>query len=141
MVSTSGGRAAASHRDHGVKVKLNENLPAALGALLRSANYDVCTVAEQRLSGAADTSILEAATTEERLVMTFDTDFADIRHYLVGSHAGVVVFRLDDQRWDVLKEPVQRLIASGVLEQLHGGLAIVDAGRVRLRSGKREKRS
>ncbi len=123
-----------------MKIKLDENLPAALVALLHSANHDVSTVAEQRLSGATDVSILQAAKAEERLVMTFDTDFADIRRYPVGSHAGIVVFRLKDQRWEVLKAPAQHLIASGVLERLHGGLAIVATRRIRLRSGKRDNR-
>jgi hypothetical protein len=30
--------------------------------------------------------------------MTFDLDFADVRHYPPGSHGGIVVFRLHDQR-------------------------------------------
>lgn len=123
-----------------MKIKLDENLPAALAALLRSANHDVSTVTQQRLSGASDASILEAAGAEERLVMTFDTDFADIRLYPVGTHAGIVVFRLEDQRWEVLKKPAERLIASGILERLHGGLAIVATERIRLRSGKRDNR-
>ena len=48
------------------------------------------------------------------------------RTYPVGSHAGVVVFRLHDQRWAVLKEPAERLLGSGLLERLEYGIAIVE---------------
>ncbi len=66
--------------------------------------------------------------------MTFDVDFGDIRAYPVGSHAGVVVFRLHDQRWAVLKEPAERLLGSGLLERLEHGIAIVNENRIRVRS-------
>jgi hypothetical protein len=65
--------------------------------------------------------------------MTFDVGFGDIRSYPVGSHAGVVVFRLQDQRWAVLKKPAERVVASDLLDRLQGGLAIVDEKRMRIR--------
>ena len=72
-----------------------------------------------------------------RLFMTYGLDFADTRKYPPGTHAGIVVFRLQDQRWRVLQNPVRRLIESGLLERLHGRLAIVDENRIRTRSQKK----
>ena len=117
-----------------MKFKLDENLPAALVNMLRSAGHDAQTVSEESLSGAEDPRILRAAASERRLLMTFDLDFADIRRYPLGSHAGIIVFRLNDQRWAALKEPVRRLIDSGILDRVQGGLAIVDELRVRIRA-------
>lgn len=116
-----------------MRIKLDENLPAALGEMLRVAGHSVATVADEGLVG-ADDRILQSATSEARLVMTFDLDFADIRRYPIGSHAGIVVLRLQDQRWAMLKGPAQRLIESGLLDRLQGGLAIVDESRVRIRT-------
>ncbi len=116
-----------------MRVKLDENMPAALAELLRSEGHETSTVSEEGLSGADDPNVLDAAAFEDRLLMTFDTDFADIRTYPPGSHAGIVVFRLSDQRWSVLQEPARSLLDLGVLERLHGGLAIVDETRVRTR--------
>ena len=48
--------------------------------------------------GEDDPPILQAATNEGRMLMTFDLDFADIRHYPPGSHAGIVVFRQRQRR-------------------------------------------
>lgn len=117
-----------------MKIKLDENLPAALGELLRAAGHDARTAPDEALGGSKDPHLLEVATAENRLLLTFDLDFADIRRYPVGSHRGIVVFRLHDQRWAALREPARRLVNSGLLDRLEGGLAIVDESRVRLRT-------
>ena len=118
-----------------MKIKLDENMPQALAALLRSAGHDVATVAEEGLSGADDPPVLEKAALEGRLLMTFDKDFADIRHYPIGTHAGIVVFRLRDQRWIVLQKPAQRVVESSLLDRLKQGLAIVDKTHIRIHAG------
>lgn len=119
-----------------MRIKLDENLPQALMELLRVAGHDVVTAADEGLSGSKDPVVLQAATAESRVLLTFDLDFADIRHYPVGSHAGIVVFRLHDQRWVVLEQLARRLIDSDLLSRLRGGLAIVDERRVRVRTRK-----
>jgi len=119
-----------------MKIKLDENLPAALTELLRAAGHDAMTVAEEALGGSKDPKVLQVATSEGRTLLTFDLDFADIRRYPIGSHAGIVVFRLHDQRWVVLEPPARRLIESGLLDRLQNGLAIVDESRVRIRTKK-----
>ena len=122
-----------------MKIKLDENIPFAMAELLRRAGHETATAADEKLSGVDDPVLLATATKERRLLMTFDADFADIRHYPLVTHAGIVVFRLVDQRWAALREPFQRLVASGVLERLYGGLAIVDETRVRIRFSGGEK--
>ena len=120
-----------------MRIKLDENMPEALAQLLQSAGHNVSTVFGEGLSGAGDPDVLSAAASEGRLLMTFDTDFADIREYPPGSHAGIVVFRLEDQRWAVLQEPARKLMELDILEQLDRGLAIVDEMRIRTRSTKK----
>lgn len=120
-----------------MKVKLDENMPADLAIRLRQAGHDVADVVEEGLGGADDSPILKAATNEGRILMTFDLDFADIRHYPPGSHAGIVVFRLQDQRWQSMQGPVDRLLVGSSLEGLGNGLAIVDETRVRYKRAKK----
>jgi predicted nuclease of predicted toxin-antitoxin system len=119
-----------------VKVKLDENMPADLASRLRHAGHDVVDVMEEGLAGEDDPPILKAATKEGRILVTFDLDFADIRHYPPGTHAGIVVFRLQDQRWKNLQGPLNRLLAGDSLEGLSNGLAIVDETRVRYKRPK-----
>jgi len=117
-----------------MKIKLDENMPAAMTELLREAGHDALTVADEALGGAADPQILEVATAEGRVLMTFDLDFADVRDFPIGSHAGIIVFRLHDQRWAFLEKPARNLVGSGILDRIRGGLAIVDESRIRIRT-------
>ncbi len=118
-----------------MKIKLDENLPDDLAASLRAAKYDVSTVAEEGLAGYDDPPVLEAATAEGRVLVSLDLGFADIRRYPQGTHAGIVVFRLKDQRWKTLQKSVRRLLSMSALKELRRGLAIVDESRVRFRRG------
>jgi len=118
-----------------VKFKLDENIPRALGAVLRDLGQDVTDVPEENLGGAEDPPVLKAATREGRILLTFDQDFADVRRYPPGTHAGIVVFRLQDQRSRSIERPMRRLVASRALEGLAKGLAIVDEVRARFKRG------
>jgi len=116
-----------------MKIKLDENMPLALARLLLAAGHDVETVMDENLVGATDELVLRKATAEGRILMTLDCDFADIRAYPIGTHAGIVVFRIPDQRWAVLRESAERLLAAGRLDHLSMGLAVVDQKRIRMR--------
>lgn len=104
-------------------------MPADLAALLWDRGHDVTDVIDEGLGGEDDSPVLKAAVDEDRILFTFDLDFADIRAYPPGSHAGIVVFRLKDQRFKTLKDSVEKLLAKG-LGTLGSGLAIVDESRV-----------
>jgi len=116
-----------------VRVKLDENLPAALADLLRSARHDVRSVLQERLGGRPDPDVYLAAIREGRLLVTFDTDFSNIRTYPPGRHEGIVVFRVRDQRWKSLGPVVRRMLQERVLENLSKRLAILDETRTRFR--------
>lgn len=115
-----------------MKVKVDENMPAAMVKLLQEARHDAATVMDEGLSGTDDSEVIKAATSESRILITFDVDFGNIRAFPPGSHAGVVVFRLHDQRWAVLEEPARRMLKSGTLDRLQRGLAIIDESRIRI---------
>lgn len=104
-----------------------------MAALLEAAGHDVQDVVGEGLGGKMDEVILEAATDEKRVLLTFDLDFADVRRFPPGSHHGIVVFRLQDQRWKTLKPLVQKLITEEHLEKLQHGLAVMDETRIRFR--------
>lgn len=115
-----------------MKIKLDENMPAAMAHLLREAGHDAHTINDEGLSGANDTEVIKAATAEGRVLFTFDTGFGNVHAFPYGSHGGIVVFRLRDQRWDVMEETARRMLASGILERLEGELAIIDENRIRM---------
>lgn len=114
-----------------MKFKLDENMPTDLGTMLREVGHDVTDVVSEGLAGEDDPPVLQEATKEGRILVTFDLDFADIRIFPPGSHAGIVVFRLKDQRWSSLESPARRSLSETRLKRLEQGLAIVDESRIR----------
>ena len=77
-----------------MKIKLDENLPVRIKAILQTRGHDVDTVPEEQLSGCPDASVWAAACAEGRMLITQDLDFSDTRLFAPGRHAGVVLLRL-----------------------------------------------
>jgi predicted nuclease of predicted toxin-antitoxin system len=124
-----------------VKFKLDENMPAGLTAMLEEQGHDVADVVGEGLTGEDDDLVLRASVKEDRILVTFDLDFADIRHYPPGTHPGIVVFRLRDQRWNTLEGLARHCLMERNLEKLEKGLAIVDETRIRYKRPRRKDSS
>lgn len=54
---------------------MDENLSPGLARLLAEAGHDAVHVRDVGLAAAADTAILEAATVDDRVIISADTDF------------------------------------------------------------------
>jgi len=63
-------------------------------ALLRSWGHDVLTAQEAGLAGKSDEDILAYATMHERVLITIDMDFSNIRRYTPKSHKGIIVAKI-----------------------------------------------
>ena len=61
--------------------KIDENLPVEFVDVLSTAGHSSETVAQENLSGADDTAIAAICQKEDRLLLTLDLDFSDIRSY------------------------------------------------------------
>lgn len=75
------------------RFKLDENIPAAAKDLLISEGCDVETVLDEQLGGCLDSMIADAANSEDRILVTLDLDFADIRAYPPSESSGTWVLR------------------------------------------------
>jgi hypothetical protein len=76
---------------------------------------------------------LATASAEGRLVITLDRGFGDIRTYPPGTHAGVLVLRLDDHSLPATKTAVAHLADSVDLDDLAGCVAVYRKGDLRTR--------
>lgn len=79
-----------------MKIKLDENLPASLGAPLVALGHDVDSVIEEGLAGRDDGAVWNAAQSAGRFLITQDLDFSDIRSFAPGSHHGILLLRLHE---------------------------------------------
>lgn len=117
-----------------MRFKLDENIPLELRELLRVAGHDAQTVLDQRLGGFGDQDIAAACRREGRVIITFDTGFADIRQYPPSAYPGIVVLRLNNQSREHTLAVTGRLLRTLDGKSLDGQLWIVEETRVRVRA-------
>jgi predicted nuclease of predicted toxin-antitoxin system len=117
-----------------MKLKLDENLSRHLKPVLTAMGHDVSTTADENLLSRPDTEVARAAATEERMLLTLDVEFADLRKYPPGSHPGIILFRPLSMGPLSVNRFIADFLRSTDLPKLAGCVAVVEPGRVRVRS-------
>ncbi len=116
-----------------MKFKVDENLPIEVAELLRQAGHDAATVLEQHLSGGADSDIALICQREERILITMDLDFSDIRGYPPAEYPGLIVLRLKQQDKYHVLDVLRHLMRVFQDEPLERHLWIVGERQIRIR--------
>jgi predicted nuclease of predicted toxin-antitoxin system len=116
-----------------MKFKIDENLPVEVAHLLQESGYDAVTVLAQQLGGKPDHNIAQICQQEERIIVTLDLDFADIRAYPPSDYAGLIVFRLSQQDKFHILDVCHRLLPVLEREAPQQQLWIVEDKRIRIR--------
>jgi len=117
-----------------MQFKTDENLPGEVAVLLRQQGHNARSVHDQGLSGATDAKLIDTCQAESRILVTLDTDFADIRTYPPGAHVGIIVLRLARQDKPHVLGVVRRILPMLSREEIGQRLWIVDERQVRIRS-------
>ena len=118
-----------------MKFKADENLPVEVADLLRQHGHDAVTVAEQNLGNHTDSAVANVCRREERILVTLDMDFADIRTYPPSEFAGIIVLRVDDQGKGKILSLFPRVIRALETNPIKQQLWIVEKDRLRVRGG------
>ncbi|MCY4390206.1 MAG: DUF5615 family PIN-like protein [Desulfurellaceae bacterium] len=115
---------------------IDADLPRATGESLRRAGHDAFDVRDIGLGDAKDSKIAAYARAHQLCLLTVDFDFADIRNYPPHLYAGIVVLTIPRHATVafILQLVDIFLQQTAVLTRLPGRLAIVEPGRVRMRS-------
>jgi predicted nuclease of predicted toxin-antitoxin system len=109
----------------------NENVPGPVVAALRERGHDVVWIKEL-MPGAEDSVVLALAQTDQRVVVTCDTDFGDLAFRSgLPAQCGVVLIRLDWRDPEADNETI--VTALGSREDWSGIFAVVERDRVRIR--------
>ncbi|MGC2530505.1 MAG: DUF5615 family PIN-like protein [Candidatus Acidiferrum sp.] len=116
-----------------MKFKVDENLPAEHAAILRDQGHEADTVADQQLTGAADSAVFERCQAEDRILLTLDLDFGNMQTYPPKFHSGVVVFRSRAQDKLTLIALLKRLLPLLTSRSPKKQLWIAEHDRVRYR--------
>jgi predicted nuclease of predicted toxin-antitoxin system len=116
-----------------MKLKLDENLSRHLKPVLFGLGHDVLTAADENLLSHPDTEIAQAAKEEQRMLMTLDVEFADLRKYPPGSHPGVILFRPLSLSPLSVNAFITDFVRRTDLDKLAACVAVVDPVHVRVR--------
>jgi predicted nuclease of predicted toxin-antitoxin system len=116
-----------------MKLKLDENLSHHLKPVLAELGHDVLTAADEDLLSRPDTEIARAAKNEQRMILTLDIEFADLRKYPPGSHPGVILFRPLSLSPLSVNDFITDFVRHTDLEKLAACVAVVDPVHVRVR--------
>lgn len=116
-----------------MKFKVDENLPGEIRTLLVGAGYDAATTGEEGLFSSPDDRLVVHCRTEDRILVTFDLDFADIWTYPPLQYPGFIVLRLHSQ-----DKPHVLSVFALILDELKRETAvhklwIVEEHRIRIR--------
>ena len=116
-----------------MRLKLDENMPADARAVLEELGHDADTAESEGLACAVDDDVLASARSTGRFLITMDRGMGDIRRHPPGSHAGVVVLRVGDQRSPVVLEVLRTFLTNHDLASLAGCTVVVHGHLVRVR--------
>ena len=116
-----------------MKLKIDENLPADCAVILRNAGLEADTVFDERLVGADDSVIASRSRAEDRVLVTLDLDFSNIRAYPPSQHAGIIVLRSKRQDKRMVLRLVERIVLALANRTPAGELWIVETDRIRFR--------
>lgn len=116
-----------------MRFKLDENQPLALRDRLSALGHDADTCEDEGLRGSVDGTVWTAVVADDRVLVTCDLDFSDIRLFPPGTHPGIVLFRLSLPDTDTILAAADRLFLHVPPDDLVGNLVIVEDNRIRIR--------
>lgn len=111
---------------------VDQNVPLDVVEGLRDEGHDV-TWAQTTHPGADDEVLLETAQREDRILVTFDTDFGTLAFQRgLPASSGVILFRLTPTSPTAVAETVLETLRSR--EDWQGHFSVVDDTQIRMRS-------
>lgn len=116
-----------------MKVKLDENIPVRLAGELATLGHDVDTVASEGLTGRPDSDVWSAAQREERLLITQDLDFSDVRQFRPGTHPGILLVRMREPGANALVSRIQAVAQAEGLDSFARCFTVLRDRKLRIR--------
>jgi predicted nuclease of predicted toxin-antitoxin system len=108
-------------------------MPAGLAETLAQFGHDTDTIPSENLSGAQDDAVWRAAQSGQRLLITQDLDFSDLRQFAPGTHAGILLVRLREPTRQLLIDRVATLFRSTTVEDWAGCFVVATDHKLRIR--------
>lgn len=113
---------------------VDENLSRRLAAMLGAAGHDAVHVTELGMSSASDLAILEAGRSQQRVILSSDTDFGTL---LAGMRASapstILVRRVSNRRVEELASLILANLEDLIEHLDNGAVVVIEESRIRVR--------
>lgn len=116
-----------------MKFKIDENLPDEYTLILSREGFQADTVADENLSGRDDSLVIDRCRNENRVLVTLDLDFSNIRAYPPQLFSGIIVLRSKSQDKLTLIKLLEQILPVLSKQGLEHQLWIVEHDRLRVR--------
>lgn len=116
-----------------MKLKLDENISRYLKTTLVQMGHNVMTVEDEGLFGVSDKVIENVSRSEDRILLTLDLEFADLRKYPPGTHPGIILFRPRSMGPLTVNDFILKFIKNYNLLDFQDCVVVVDKDRLRVR--------
>ena len=116
-----------------MRCKLDESVPIDAAELLRQAGHQCETVYTEGLSGASDEHLIRVCRSEQRVLITLDLDFSDLRRYPPAESPGTIVLRPTEPDAERVLRLLARVLPVLEAEPIAQRLWIVEVDRIRIR--------
>jgi predicted nuclease of predicted toxin-antitoxin system len=113
---------------------IDEDCPLSLANLLNSKGYDTIHVKNAGLSGTKDPELFILAQQEQRIIISRDLGWANIKTYPPNTHCGLIILRLPFAATALeIRQTVEHFIDSINMQEILGATVIVDQNKIRVR--------
>ena len=116
-----------------MQIKVDEDLPNLATQCLRDRGYQADSVVDQKMGGWKDVALWVAVQAEQRFFVTADKEFANIRVHPLGSHAGVLSLRPDEDGIRPVMDLLAQVLDNFDLNTLSGAVTVATPRGVRIR--------
>lgn len=114
---------------------LDENLSHESAEYLITLGYSAVSVNELSLNASTDEQLAKFAKQRKLVIVTLDTDFAEMYHFASNKKIGVILLRVNNQTVESVNDTLFRLHENNILTQsyLDKALVIIDDNKIRIR--------
>lgn len=113
--------------------KVDEDLPREVADTFAEYGYDATTALRQGWQGMRDNDLWIRVQQDKRWLIIADKGFADLRFYPPGTHAGVVLLRLEEESRRGYTELTRRLLQQLDFETVRGAIVVASHRGIRIR--------
>jgi len=113
---------------------IDEDCPLSLEKLLNSKGYDTIHVKTSGLSGTKDPELFVFAQKEQRIIISRDLGWANIKTYPPNTHCGLIILRFPFEAIATeIRQVLEQFIDRVDMSEIVGATVIVDKNKFRIR--------